>query len=607
MSVLNENVLEQACLEWLQELGWQIAHGPDLSPGGSFCERDDYRQVVLLGRLRSALERINPEMPPAAIEEAVRKITIPKSPDLLINNRQFHHYLTDGVDVEIAADSLGGRRHRKVWLIDIEDLENNDWLTVNQFTVVEEKKNRRADILLFLNGMPIGILELKNPAAESADTRSAFNQIQTYKRDIPSLFATNEMIGISDGFQAKVGMLTSGWDRFMPWRTVDGSEVIPKGAPELEVMVRGLFHKKRLVDFVLNFVVFEDNGADIIKKGAAYHQYWAVNRALEATLSACGIDADPGVLVGINREDDESGLVLDESKVVYGKGSSHFGQKRIGVIWHTQGSGKSLSMAFFAGKVVRHPAMENPTLVVITDRNDLDDQLFGTFAGCVQLLRQSPVQAESRTHIRQVLKVASGGIVFTTIQKFMPDEKGDAFPLLSNRRNVVVIADEAHRSQYDFIDGFARHLHDALPNASFIGFTGTPIERDDRSTPAVFGDYIDKYDILRAVEDGATVPIYYESRLARIELSEDSRNFIDPEFNSITEGEEESGKERLKTKWAALEAMVGADTRLALIANDLVEHFGARLEVLAGKAMVVCMSRRICVDLYEAIKKLRTD
>lgn len=607
MSALNENVLEQACLEWLGELGWKLAYGPDLSPGGSFCERDDFRQVVLLGRLRSALERINPEMPPAAIEEAVRKITIPKSPDLLINNRQFHHYLTDGVDVEIAADSLGGRRHRKVWLIDIEDLENNDWLAVNQFTVVEEKKNRRADILLFLNGMPLGILELKNPAAESADTRSAFNQIQTYKRDIPSLFATNELIGISDGFQAKVGMLTSGWDRFMPWRTVDGSEVIPKGAPELEVMVRGLFHKRRLVDFVLNFVVFEDNGADIIKKGAAYHQYWAVNRALEATLSACGIDADPGVLVGINREDDESGLVLDESKVVYGKGSSHFGQKRIGVIWHTQGSGKSLSMAFFAGKVVRHPAMENPTLVVITDRNDLDDQLFGTFAGCVQLLRQSPVQAESRTHIRQILKVASGGIVFTTIQKFMPDEKGDAFPLLSNRRNVVVIADEAHRSQYDFIDGFARHLHDALPNASFIGFTGTPIERDDRSTPAVFGDYIDKYDILRAVEDGATVPIYYESRLARIELSEDSRDFIDPEFNSITEGEEESGKERLKTKWAALEAMVGADTRLALIASDLVEHFGARLEVLNGKAMVVCMSRRICVDLYEAIKKLRPE
>jgi type I restriction enzyme R subunit len=607
MSALNENVLEQACLEWLAELGWQVAHGPDLSPGGSFCEREDYRQVIFAGRLRSALERINRDMPPGAIEEALKKITTPKSPELLINNRQFHRYLTDGVDVEIAADSLGERRHRKVWLIDIEDLENNDWLAVNQFTVVEEKRNRRTDILLFLNGMPLAILELKNPAAESADTRSAFNQIQTYKRNIPSLFATNEFVGISDGFQAKVGMLTSGWDRFMPWRTVDGTEVLPKGAPELEVLVRGLFQKKRFVDYILNFVVFEDNGADIIKKGAAYHQYWAVNRALEATLSACGIDADPGVLVGINRKDDEPSLLAEEPKAVYGKGSSHFGQKRIGVVWHTQGSGKSLSMAFFAGKVVKHPGMENPTLVIITDRNDLDDQLFGTFAGCSQLLRQTPIQAESRTHIRQILKVASGGIIFTTIQKFMPDEKGDSFPLLSNRRNIVVIADEAHRSQYDFIDGFARHLHDALPNASFIGFTGTPIERDDRSTPAVFGDYIDKYDILRAVEDGATVPIYYESRLARIELTEDSKEFIDPEFNSITEGEEESGKERLKTKWAALEAMIGADTRLALIAADLVFHFSARLEVLEGKAMVVCMSRRICVDLYEAIRKLRPE
>ncbi len=606
MSALNENVLEQACLEWFGQLGWQIAHGPDLSPGGSHSEREDYRQVLLAGRLRSALERINPEIPPAAIEEAVKKIAIAESPDLLINNRQFHQYLTDGVDVELAADTLGERRHRKVWLIDIEDLENNDWLAINQFTVVEEKRNRRADIMLFLNGMPLGILELKNPAAESADTRSAFNQIQTYKRDIPSLFATNEFIGISDGFQAKVGMLTSGWDRFMPWRTVDGSEVLPKGAPELEVMVRGLFQKKRFVDYILNFVVFEDNGADIIKKGAAYHQYWAVNRALEATLSACGIDADPSLLIGINKE--EGAMATGEvPQAAYGKGTGHFNQKRIGVVWHTQGSGKSLSMAFFAGKVVRHPAMENPTLVIITDRNDLDDQLFGTFAGCSQLLRQTPVQAESRTHIRQILKVASGGIIFTTIQKFMPDEKGDSFPLLSNRRNIVVIADEAHRSQYDFIDGFARHLHDALPNASFIGFTGTPIERDDRSTPAVFGDYIDKYDILRAVEDGATVPIYYESRLARIELTEDSKDFIDPDFNSITEGEEEAGKERLKTKWAALEAMVGADTRLALIASDLVEHFGARLEVLAGKAMVVCMSRRICVDLYEAIRKLRPE
>lgn len=606
MSAPNEDILEQTCLEWLGGLGWAVAHGPDLSPDGSASERDDYGQVILWGRLESALTRLNPEVPFEGIEEAIKRVQATGSPDLFVNNHQFHHYLTDGVDVEVASEDYGGRRHCKVWLIDIEDLENNDWLALNQLTVVEEKRNRRADVVLYVNGLPLSVIELKNPSAEKATVRHAFNQIETYKQDIPSLFRTNAVVVISDGYQAKAGTLTSGWDRYMPWRTIDGEDVLPKGTPELEAMIRGLFDRKRFLDHILNFIVFENTGTSVIKKAAAYHQYWAVNKALGFTLSACGIDADADHLIGrLPLEGPVEAVGEDGRK--FGKGSEHFGGRRIGVVWHTQGSGKSLSMTFYAGKVIRHPAMENPTLVIITDRNDLDDQLFGTFASCKDLLRQSPIQAGNRSHIRDLLKVAAGGVIFTTIQKFMPDQKGDSYPLLSDRRNIVVIADEAHRSQYDFIDGFARHLHDALPNASFIGFTGTPIESDDRSTPAVFGNYIDKYDILRAVEDGATVPIYYESRLARLELSEHELPHVDPEFEEITEGEEESGKQKLKTKWAALEAMVGTERRLGLIADDLVRHFGARLEVLDGKAMVVCMSRRICVDLYEAIRKLLPD
>ena len=613
MGKMTENILEETCLYWLNELGWNTVHGADIAPETPDAERDSYSEVILEDRLRASLSQINPDVPAVGIDEAVKKLLVTNSPDLLVNNRYFHRLLTDGVDVEVPSNNeYGGRKHLKVWLVDIDDIENNDWLALNQLTVIEKSAagqsevNRRADVVLYLNGLPIAVLELKNPGDENATIKHAFNQLQTYKKDIPSLFTTNELLVISDGILARSGTLTSGWDRYMPWRTVSGEEVDPKGTPELETLVRGLFERRYFLDYILNFVVFEDDGAKLIKKAAAYHQYWAVNKALACTLSACGIDGDPTKLIG-RFPSEADPLEVREDSPVYGKGSKHFDGKRIGVIWHTQGSGKSLSMTLFSGKVVRHPDMGNPTLVIITDRNDLDDQLFGTFANCKDLLRQSPVQAGNRSHLRELLKVASGGIVFTTIQKFMPDERGDVHPLLSDRNNIVVIADEAHRSQYDFIDGFARHLHDALPKASFIGFTGTPIESDDRSTPAVFGDYIDKYDILRAVEDGATVPIYYESRLARIELSEAQLPEIDPEFEQITEAEEETGKQKLKTKWAALEAMVGAEDRIKLVVRDLVAHFEERLDTMDGKAMIVCMSRRICVDIYDALKDIRPD
>lgn len=613
MSHMTENILEETCLYWFEELGWNIIHGPDIAPDTPDAERYSYTETLLEGRLYTALAQINPDVPSMGIDEAVKKLRVTESPDLLVNNQNFHRMLTDGIDVEVPSDDeYGGTKHQKVWLIDIDDIDNNDWLALNQLTVVEKsgagqtEVNRRPDIVLYLNGIPLVVMELKNPGDENATIKHAYNQLQTYKKDISSLFVTNEILVITDGIQARSGTLTSGWDRFMPWRTSDGQEVAAKGTPELETLIKGLFNQRYFLDYILNFVVFEDDGANLIKKAAAYHQYWAVNKALACTLSACGIDADPTKLLGRFPQEIDP-WELKDSAGRYGKGTEHFDNRRIGVIWHTQGSGKSLSMTFYSGKVIRHPDMGNPTLVVVTDRNDLDDQLYGTFANCKDLLRQSPVQAGNRTHLRELLKVASGGVVFTTIQKFMPDERGDTHPLLSPRKNIVVIADEAHRSQYDFIDGFARHLHDALPNASFIGFTGTPIESDDRSTPAVFGDYIDKYDILRAVEDGATVHIYYESRLAKIELSTEMIKDIDSDFEELTEAEEESEKQRLKTKWAALEAMVGADDRINLVARDLVAHFEKRLTAMDGKAMIVCMSRRICVDVYNAIKMLKPE
>jgi type I restriction enzyme R subunit len=609
-----ESSLEQTTLTWFENLGYEIEYGPDIAFDGSRPERDaeaNYSDVILAGRLREALERINPDVPFEAIDEAIRKITYPESPSLIENNRTFHKMLTDGVDVSWMGDE--GEKHGKVWLFDLDDPDNNDWLAVNQFTVVENKRERRPDVVVFVNGLPMAVIELKNPADEKATIRHAFNQIQTYKEQISALFIYNELLVISDGLQARAGTLTAGWDRFMPWRTVDGETIAPKGSVELDVLLKGIFDKKWFLDYVLNFITFEDEGGNtstIAKKAAGYHQYHAVNKAVECTLSACGIKAPRRLVYGRFLEAEAADPfppVGEDIKRPYGSGSSHFGGQRIGVIWHTQGSGKSLSMAFYAGKVIRHPAMENPTILVVTDRNDLDDQLFGTFSGNNDLLRQKPVQAESRANLRELLSVASGGVIFTTIQKFFPEEKGNTYQELSARRNIVVIADEAHRSQYDFIDGFARHMHDALPNASFIGFTGTPIESSDRNTPAVFGNYIDKYDILRAVEDGATVPIYYESRLAKIELDEEEKPFIDPEFEEITEGEEESEKQKLKTKWAALEAMVGTKKRIGLVAADLAEHFEQRQEAMEGKALVVCMSRRICADMYDAIVKLRPD
>lgn len=575
---LDESALEQTTLAWFESLGYGIKYGPDIAHAGETPERDeksDYTDVVLVQRLRNALEQINPDVPSDAIEEAIRKVTRPASPSLIENNRAFHRMLTDGVNVSWMTDD--GEKHGQVWLIDALNPDNNDWLAVNQFTVVEDKRERRPDVILFINGLPLVVIELKNPADEKATIRHAFNQLQSYKEQIPSLFAYNELLVISDGLQARAGTLTSGWDRFMPWRTVDGKTVALKGSLELEVLLKGMFDKRWFLDYLVNFITFEDEGGDsstIAKKAAGYHQYHAANKAVECTIDA----------------------------------TAESGDRRIGVVWHTQGSGKSLSMVFYAGKIIKHQKMENPTVVVITDRNDLDDQLFGTFSGNQDLLRQAPVQAQSRSHLRELLSVVSGGVVFSTIQKFMPETKGDAHPKLTNRRNIVVIADEAHRSQYDFIDGFARHLHDALPSASFIGFTGTPIESDDRNTPAVFGDYIDKYDILRAVEDGATVTIYYESRLPKIKLDEAERPSIDPEFKEITEAEEEEARrQRMRTKWASLEAMVGTKKRLGLVAKDLVEHFELRQEVMQGKALIVCMSRRICVDMYNAIVKLRPD
>lgn len=603
----NETTLENSALGWLRELGYQTDFGPDLSPGGERPERESFAQVVLEGRLRAALRRINPWADDANIESALRQVCNPATPDLLANNRAFQRLLTEGIDIETSTPDSYESPYQKIWLVDLEDIDNNDWLALNQFTVVEtlagRSHTRRADVVLFVNGIPLVVLELKNPTDEKADAFAAFNQLQTYKSEIPSLFTTNEVLVASDGVIARAGSLSAGWDRFMPWRTIDGSEIFSKGNLELEVLVRGMFEKRHFLDYIHNFIVFEDQGI-LSKMNAAYHQYWAVNKALGCTFNACGINADSEKLLGRFPPIQELKLnTVNGERGVYK--IREFGDHRIGVIWHTQGSGKSLSMVYYAGKLIRHPAMKNPTLVVLTDRNDLDDQLFGTFAACKDLLRQTPVQADSRAHLRSLLKVASGGVIFTTIQKFLPEEKGDSYPQLSERENIVVIADEAHRSQYDFIDGLARHLHDALPKASFIGFTGTPIERSDRSTPAVFGNYIDTYDILRAVEDENTVPIYYESRLARIELKEEEKPHIDPEFEEITEGEEWGEKEKLKAKWAALEAMVGAEKRINLVAADIVAHFEQRLSVLDGKGMIVCMSRRICVDLYNAIRELR--
>ncbi len=572
VGTFSESVVEEAALAWLEDLTYEVLAGPAIAAVEPTAERSDpnYRDVILERRLCEALAQLNPDLPPEALDDAFRKLARIDAPSLITRNRNLHRMLVDGVNVEYARPD-GSIAGAQAQVLDFENPENNDWVAVNQFTVAEGQHTRRPDVVLFINGLPIAVLELKNPADESATIWTAFNQLQTYKREIPSLFVYNALLVVSDGMEARVGSLSADAERFMPWRTVEGEELAPASTPQLQVAIQGLFEKRRLLDFIRFFIVFEDDGSSApVKKIAGYHQFHAVNKAVQTTIQA-----------------------IHET-----------GDRRAGVVWHTQGSGKSLTMVFYAGRLVLQPELENPTIVVITDRNDLDDQLFGTFSRCDELLRQPPVQAADREHLKILLQVSSAGIVFTTIQKFMPAE-GDRYPELSNRRNIIVIADEAHRSQYDFIDGFARHMRDALPNATFIGFTGTPIEKADANTRAVFGDYISIYDIQRAVEDKATVPIYYESRLAKLDLKEEEKPKVDREFEEVTEGEEVERRERLRTKWAALEAVVGTEKRLRMVADDLVKHFEQRLDVMDGKAMIVCMSRRICVDLYNQLIKLR--
>jgi len=578
MAFLSEAAVELALLEQLRGLGYSIEQEENIGPDGHRPERESHDEVVLKKRFESAVALLNPGLPLEARQDAIRKVMQQELPSLLEENRRLHRLITEGVDVEYYADD-GTLTAGKVSLINFEQPEQNDWLAVSQFVVIAGQYNRRPDVVVFVNGLPLGVIELKAPGSGNATLVGAFNQLQTYKKQIPALFNLNALLVTSDGITARVGSLTANLERFMPWRTTDGKDVAPKGAPELSTLIEGVFHHRRLLDLLCYFTVFGETGSGLAKIIAGYHQFHAVQHAVNSTVTASA----PG------------------------------GNQRVGVIWHTQGSGKSFLMAFYAGQLVKHPKMANPTIVVLTDRNDLDDQLFATFSMCRDLIRQTPVQADSREDLQKHLARASGGVIFTTLQKF-----GETGQALTDRRNVIVIADEAHRSQYGFrakVDaktgeisyGFAKYLRDALPNASFIGFTGTPIEADDVNTPAVFGNYIDVYDISRAVEDGATVPIYYESRLARIELDEDEKPKIDAEVNELTEDDPEAEQERFKKKWSTVEALVGSDKRLALVAKDMVTHFEDRVAALDGKAMVVCMSRRICVKLYDEIVKLRPD
>ena len=581
MAFLSEAAVEQALIEQLSSLGYTIASEDVIGPDGIAAERESYDEVILKQRLVDAVDRINSSVPQGARDDAIRQITQSVFPNLIEENRRIHKLMTEGVDVEYEANDRSIAAG-KVNLIDFSNPANNDWLVVNQFVVISGQYNRRPDVVVFLNGLPVGVIELKSPGSDSATMQSAFNQLQTYKSQITALFNTNAVLITGDGITARIGSLSADIERFMPWRTTDGKDVAAKGMPELATMVEGVFEHNRLLQLMRDFTVFGETKGGVSKIIAGYHQFHAVNHAVACTIKA----------------------------------SAGGGDKKAGVIWHTQGSGKSLLMAFYAGQLVRQPEMANPTLVVLTDRNDLDDQLFGTFAMCQDLIRQRPEQASSREDLQRILNRASGGVVFTTIQKFSPETGSSTYPVLTDRRNVVVIADEAHRSQYGFkakVDsktglvgyGYAKYLRDALPNASFIGFTGTPIETDDVNTPTIFGNYIDVYDISRAVEDGATVPIYYESRLARIELDADEKPKIDAEIEELTEDDDLVEQERFKRKWANVEALVGSDKRIEMIAADLVQHFEARTVSMPGKAMIVCMSRRICVKLHDAITKLR--
>jgi len=600
---MDERDVELACLSWFQDIGYALAHGPQLAPGEPAAERESFADVVLAGRLRAAIARLNPSMPREAQREALHKVLRVATTSLVQTNRAFQRMLRDGVDVEYSRPD-GSIKGDKARLLDFADASANDWLVVNQFTVIEAQHNRRPDLVVFVNGLPLALIELKSAADEGATIWSAYAQLQTYKAQVPSLLHYNAALVVSDGLQARMGSLTANQEWFKVWRTIDGEGDAPKTALELETLIRGVFDRQRFLDLLQHFIVFEedaDTGA-LHKIIAGYHQFHAVNAAVAETVRASCMHV--------------AGAVRDELGH-YWAGRMHGGKpgdRRAGVVWHTQGSGKSFTMLFFAARIIRASAMQNPTLVVLTDRNDLDDQLFGQFQRCQDILGQLPVQAVSREHLAELLTRASGGVVFTTIHKFMP-EGGGQMAALSGRANIVVIADEAHRSQYGFGGrvndkgelsyGFASNLRDALPNASFIGFTGTPIEKTDANTRTVFGDYISIYDIQRAVADEATKPIYYESRIAKLALNAAELPKLDAEFEEITEGEELTKKEKLKSKWAALEALVGDPKRVALIAADLVTHFDKRMEALDGKAMIVCMSRRICVDLFNALILLR--
>jgi type I restriction enzyme R subunit len=582
---ITENIVEDAALAIFADLGYTYAGAGQIAPDGTAPERAAYSDVILIDRLSATVERLNPHVPAEARAEAIKQLFISETPSLVEENRRIHRLLTEGVDVEFAIGD-GDIKGDKVWLIDFDDVDNNDWLVTNQFTVVEGRYNRRPDVVVFVNGLPLGIIELKNAGSENAHVTGAFNQLQTYRAQIPSLFRTNAVLIASDGVTARIGSLTADEERFMPWRTVTGADddFTPDGPREMDTLLRGVFDRKRFLALLRDFIVFGDLGAGPFKIIAGYHQFHGAQKALAKAVEATRPQGD----------------------------------RKIGVIWHTQGSGKSLLMAFFGGLIVRSRELGNPTLVVLTDRNDLDDQLFSTFSLCRDLIRQKPEQADSRDELRRLLNRASGGVIFTTVQKFSPENGEENFPMLTDRSNVIVMADEAHRSQYGFdakLDkatgrrryGYAHYIRQAMPNASFIGFTGTPIESDDVNTPAIFGEYIDIYDISRAVEDGATVPIYYESRLARIELDEEEKPRIDSEIEAILEDDDLSEQEKQKAKWATVERLVGSEKRLSQIAADLVDHLEARIAGMNGKAMAVCMSRRICVDLYDQIIKLRPD
>lgn len=601
MSKLTENHIEEFTLEILQALGYQYIHGPVLSPDGDFPERSDYSHVLLKERLRACIQKLNPGIPPEIQEHALKDVLRIQSTDVLTNNEIFHHYLTDGIPVNFRTN--GEERNDYVWLIDFREVLNNDFLVSNQVTIEEDHHRKRLDVLLYINGIPLVVLELKNATDHKATLYKAFEQLGTYKSLIPSLFTYNAFCIISDGLECRAGTISSDLSRYMPWKSSDGKTEASRFSPQVETLVKGMLNPATLVDLIGNFIVFEKTKKEdletrltqvvIAKKLAAYHQYYAVNKAVQSTIRASGIE----------------------------------GNKKGGVVWHTQGSGKSLSMVFYAGKLILAAEMQNPTLVVITDRNDLDDQLFATFASSRQLLRQEPMQAKNRAHLKELLKVASGGIIFTTIQKFLPQDGGEKYELLTDRSNVVVIADEAHRTQYGFeaeirtvvnkqtkevigsriAYGFAKYLRDGLPKATYIGFTGTPIEGTDVNTPAVFGDYVDVYDISQAVADEATVRIYYESRLTKVNMSEEGRKLIEEFDHELEETDEFNESQKAKGKWTKLEAIVGNEERIRNLANDIVMHFEQRQTVFEGKGMIVAMSRRIAVDLYAEIIRLRPE